>query len=125
MMTEIYITTRQPGFHSWPEAPESVAFLRAIHRHLFHFKLGVVVTQPDRQVEFFLAQAEFQNALQDTYEWAGLGYVFGNQSCEMIAQELIQKLPFAAYLEVSEDGENGAVVYRSREDFNDNSDQRE
>lgn len=110
-MNYIWVTTKVPGFHSWPGAPPSVAFLRELHRHMFHIKVYFVVEGSDRELEFFIQQNQLNDCINDLYPWQNLGYMFGNFSCEMIAKDLLGALPGVAAVEVSEDGENGAIVY--------------
>lgn len=103
----VYATTSFEGFHKWPDAPDEVAFLRELHRHRFHVRVEVKVQHDDRQVEFILLQREvdrvirFLQATKDVSCW----------SCERWARELFAELPLWR-CEVSEDGENGAIVMR-------------
>lgn len=100
-----------PGMHRWPFAPPHRAYLASPHRHLFRVTAEVAVGHDDRQVEF--------HDLHDMIRaWWGTAEGIrdcGTASCERMAREL------AAYLdaqhglrvtrvEVSEDGEAGAVV---------------
>lgn len=107
MKVRVFATTRFEGFHRWPAAPEEVAFLRDLHRHVFHVRVEVEVQHDDRDVEFILlgrrVKGEVQAILatQDTSCW----------SCERWARELVQRLDLCR-CEVSEDGENGSVVER-------------
>jgi hypothetical protein len=103
--TIVYVKTQFIGYHRWANAPDDVAFLRAYHRHVFHVKVGVEVTHGDREVEFFQFQRKVQDYISAEYE----GRYF-EKSCEMIAIDLLYRFQ-AAMVEVSEDGENGAVVY--------------
>lgn len=107
--TFIVITFTLPGFHSYPNAPAPVAFLRERHRHLFRFVLRFRVTHEKRDKEFFLVSKDVQAALTQEY---GSPAEFGQASCEQLARELL-----AAYahegcceVEVWEDGENGAIA---------------
>lgn len=110
----VIIRTRFEGFHKWPSAPDEVAFLRALHRHEFHVTLRISVFHEDREVEFLLVK----NALE---AWIGLEQPFADtDSCEVMAEKIIEwarskyevavPAPRAYECEVSEDGENGAVV---------------
>lgn len=104
-MTIVYITTQFEGFHAWKDAPDEVAFLRDRHRHMFKVEVQWEVTHDDRQREFFIMQRE-TNAVLAAYveeHKADVG------SCEMIARWLKEKLGACA-VQVSEDGENGAIV---------------
>ena len=102
---EIIVTTQHIGFHSWPEAPDVVSFLRNKHRHLFKIKVGIPVYHNDRQREFFIEQADL-NAALDAYNMQDVG------SCEMLAAHLLNTIPHASWCEVWEDGENGARLTR-------------
>ncbi len=111
---QVFVTLQVEGIHNWPGCPfEEVAYLRDPHRHMFHIKAHKIVTHSDRDVEFIMLKHRVQKYLADTYEDAvnqGFGiHVFGPMSCEMIAKELIEEFDLCQ-CEVSEDGENGAIV---------------
>lgn len=103
----IWVTTSFVGFHYWSDAPDEVDFLRNVHRHVFHVKVCVEVTHCDRQVEFFLLKKDVNKHCQELFEGRTFPY-----SCEMIAQSLVGLLNQykVLWVEVSEDGENGARV---------------
>lgn len=100
----VWITDRFEAWHRWLNAPDQVGFLRDWHRHMFHVKVGVPVVGLDREVEFFILKGKLAAVLDDCYrgEWF-------EKSCEMIATELLDAMR-ASFVEVSEDGENGAMV---------------
>jgi len=110
--THIYVTARFIAFHAWPQAPDSVAFLRNPHRHQFHVKASLQVSHEDRDLEFFIVQRKLQEFLDTNYENRDLG----PKSCETMAKEIIDYLfglsQGSLSVEVSEDGENGAIVNR-------------
>ena len=112
-MTSVVIaTTRVVGFHCWPEAPEQVAYLRAIHRHEFHIRVEVVTTV-DRQVEFQLLRQVVEWEVEARWPHGATGVYFGTLSCEGIARMLLLGMAAAhpiRAVEVWEDGENGARV---------------
>lgn len=121
MIRNIYVTADFDALHSWPKAPEEVSFLRSPHRHKFNVKLTVAVGHSDRQVEFFMLQRDLSQIIVDSYQEEDLlhpthGVVIdiGSRSCEMIAEEIIAQAIKLGYkvisCEVSEDGENGAIV---------------
>lgn len=97
------------GWHNWPDAPEPRAYLRASHRHMFHYEVSVAVgtDEYDRGIEFhdLLDRAKFLTQTGD----------LGAQSCEMLANELGEKLVKdypgrGLIISVYEDGEVGAYV---------------
>lgn len=108
--TMIWVTFQFAGMHCYPYAPEEVAYLRALHRHMFKFKVGIEVHHDDREIEFHM----FMNWCKAQYED---NLTVDHKSCEMLANELMDKI-HATYnchirhvsVEVSEDGECGAVV---------------
>lgn len=105
----IYVQFRKEGIHAYPEAPEGVEFLRYPHRHEFHFKVAIEVFHDDRDIEFIL----FKRELESLYGDGTLQ--LNSKSCEMLCDDLldyvVQKYPHRAIkIEVSEDGENGAVL---------------
>lgn len=102
----IVVRFKSPGFHAWPEAPASVAYLRERHRHLFHVSVAMNVFHDDREVEFHTLLAKAQG-LFPTGD-------LGSRSCEMLARELGWQLATfydrAVRVSVFEDGENGSQV---------------
>lgn len=111
----VYVQVKVPGFHHWPDASKEVEFLSEPHRHMFSFMLAMKVTTA-RQYEFFLLQQELHNYLNELYDEheSGLGYDFGASSCEELATatlEMFQTMGMVYSVEVSEDDENGSVVY--------------
>lgn len=103
----VFVRTTFAGFHRWKDAPESVAFLRAFHRHVFHVELTVHVTHDNREKEFFT----LKEALDDYLAITWLNQKF-EDSCEQVARNLSDR--FQAFkVIVSEDGENGAAVINS------------
>ena len=106
---EVYCTLQVEGTHEWPECPfDEVGYLRNTHRHVFHVKAYVPVTHDDRDVEFIMLKHHIDEYLFNAY---GEGDIckFGSMSCEMIARELLDVFNLSC-CEVSEDGENGAIV---------------
>lgn len=100
----VFVRTRFEGYHRWVDAPEEVAFLRDYHRHIFHVELHKTVTQLNREIEFIQLKWEVEKYIAENYK----GQRF-EKSCEMIGVELLKAFS-ASQVEVSEDGENGAVV---------------
>lgn len=109
--TEVYCTLQVEGIHHWPGCPfEEVSYLRDPHRHMFHIKAYKNVTHDDRDVEFIMLKHDVDAFLSTEY-WDDdkMCLVFGAKSCEMIARELIDRFELSR-CEVSEDGENGAIL---------------
>lgn len=101
----IWITTNFEGFHVYKEAPDSVSFLRDVHRHLFYIKVFIEVLHNNRDIEFIIFK-RFINNLCDTLDKLDLG------SCEMISDKLHQNIvkeypDRSIIIDVSEDNENG------------------
>ena len=110
--TSIFITTSFVGFHCWPQAPEDTEFLRTLHRHVFHVRVEVGVSD-SRQVEFFQLKSDVETLIVDYV----LPHLRKNidSSCEQLAQYLLVRVYNAGYaavrsVTISEDGENGATV---------------
>lgn len=115
----IWVKFTQEGIHRYPAAltdPKlatgdeyDVSFLGHPHRHIFHFQVWISVTHDDRDIEFI----QFKRWLQNLY---GNGIIhLDYKSCEMICNELYEQISSRypgrdVWIEVSEDGENGALV---------------
>lgn len=118
----IWVTFQREGFHAYPAAKtdpklKAVSFLGDLHRHIFHFRVWIEVFHDDRDIEFIL----FKRELEGLYAEIDGGVIGLNSvldihgSCEMIAERLLRwiKIRYPAReiaVEVSEDGENGAIV---------------
>lgn len=105
----IYVTFRKRGLHRYPGAPAAVAYLASEHRHTFWFKVSIAVHHCDREIEFHL----FQDWLESLYDGGVLP--LDGRSCEMMAEDLhariAERYPGRAVdIDISEDGENGAVL---------------
>lgn len=117
----IVVRTQFEGLHRWAEAPESVAFLRAYHRHIFSIKVKIAVAHADRAIEFFTVLQKVRAALNDFRMSSHCSIVPGSNflvrfdlSCEALAAYLgdsllDRDLPVVS-VEVSEDGENSGLV---------------
>lgn len=104
----VYCTTRFTAMHAWDDAPDEVAFLRSPHRHEFHVRLSVEVDHDDRDIEFIM----LKRALDGFIAARILGT---DRSCEQYASAIrdhfAEQYPGRAItVDVSEDGENGAIV---------------
>jgi len=109
----IEVTFQKEGIHKYPAAltdPKlsDVSFLGHPHRHMFHFRVRVSVKHNDREIEFILFKRELEALYNGIYD---IDY----KSCEMLAEELIEYVNKnypgrVVEVNVSEDGENGAVL---------------
>lgn len=118
MSLQIFVTVKVPGIHYWPEASQQAhahTYLENPHRHIFHIKVIKTVTEYNREIEF-LSFADFVMAeIHSNWYLITQNLVdFGTCSCEQIAQTLLRALD-ADQVEVSEDGENGAIVTTDRD----------
>ena len=111
---EIWVTTSFEAMHKWVDCPyEDVTFLRSLHRHIFHVKVWCVVNHSDRDIEFIRLKRYLCDYIGNRFSRQNLG----NMSCETIAENILRYLNGLAYkVEVSEDGENGAIVENVDED---------
>ena len=120
----IWVTFQKEGIHKYPAALDDpalatgdeydVSFLGYPHRHMFHFKVHIEVTHNDRDIEFI----QFQRWLQNLYADGTLQLDY--KSCEMMSDDLFDKIAEKypdrdVKIEVSEDGENGAMIKYARD----------
>ena len=115
MKKYVVINTQVEGFHRWEGAPQDVAFLRDLHRHMFHIQMKMSVSGSNREVEII----KLKRFITQKAEWMLSDPVVNkdkNMSCEMMAEYLI-KVTAGVFgtnrkyeCSVLEDGENGAVV---------------
>ena len=116
---KIWVTFRKEGIHKYPAAATDpnlctageydVSFLANAHRHIFHFRVWIDVFHNDRDIEFI----QFKRWLEGLYNKDILQLDF--KSCEMMADDLYTKIAGrypdrAVWIEVAEDGENGALI---------------
>ena len=118
---KIWVTFRKEGIHKYPAAATDpnlatgdeydVSFLANPHRHIFHFRVWLGVTHNDRDVEFIQFKRWLERLYSSTQGVLSLDY----KSCEMMADDLYIQIAAkypgrAVWIEVSEDGENGALI---------------
>lgn len=108
----IWITTQFEGFHKYPDAPEDVAFLKNLHRHIMKLKVWISVKHNDRDIEFFQFKRFVESLIKDNS--------FDYKSLEMISDGLyaliIKKYSDREiWIEISEDGENGSFKEYTKE----------
>jgi len=115
----IFVTFQKEGIHCYPAAATDpalatkdeydVSFLATPHRHIFHFKVWIEVEHSDRAIEFI----QFKRWLENLYKEGTLELDY--KSCEMMAEDLYDTIAIRypdreIWIEVSEDGENGALL---------------
>lgn len=109
MKTQVWCTTSFIAWHMWLQAPLHVDYLKHLHRHVFHVKATVKVAHDNRDVEFITLKREVDEYISKTQKQWG-----NTWSCEMAALMIGRELANLKYhvvsVEVSEDGENGAIV---------------
>ena len=118
---KIWVTFRKEGIHKYPAAATDpslatgdeydVSFLASPHRHIFHFRVWIDVFHNDRDVEFI----QFKRWLEKLYSSNQGVLSLDYKSCEMIADDLYLQIAEryadrAVWIEVAEDGENGALI---------------
>ncbi len=110
-MKAIVVSVKIYGLHRWLDCPiHAVRYLRDYHRHEFHIKVWKKVTHNDRDIEIIQFKSAIKNYIREEYYDVESDIVFfGDMSCEMIAEELIDMFKLEA-CEVLEDGENGAFL---------------
>ena len=116
---KIWVTFQKEGMHCYPAAATdpllntndeyNVAFLANPHRHIFHFRVWIDVWHNDRDIEFI----QFKRWLENLYRDSTLALDF--KSCEMMSDDLYIQIATrypgrSVWVEVSEDGENGAFI---------------
>jgi hypothetical protein len=126
---KIWVTFRKEGIHKYPAAATDpalatgdeydVSFLGVPHRHIFHFRVWIDVWHNDRDIEFI----QFKRWLENLYAKGNSAdnnnkssvLSLDYKSCEMIADDLYDQISSrypdrAVWIEVAEDGENGALI---------------
>ena len=116
---KIWVTFHKEGIHCYPAAATDpqlatgneydVSFLGTPHRHIFHFRVWIDVVHNDRDIEFI----QFKRWLENLYKENILQLDY--KSCEMMSDDLYLQISAkypgrTVWVEVAEDGENGALV---------------
>ena len=116
---KIWVTFRKEGIHCYPAAATDpalatgdeydVSFLGTPHRHIFHFRIWIDVLHNDRDIEFI----QFKRWLENLYKDGILQLDY--KSWELMADDLYAEIAArypdrAVWIEVAEDGENGALI---------------
>lgn len=117
MNKSIIVTNNFKGYHKYADAPNSVSFLRNMHRHIFNVKTTIEVFHNERDIEFFQLQGHIEYFVRSKYEQAYGDYIKGIyiNSCESLAEVILEDLHEEypnrhVRVEVWEDNENGAIV---------------
>jgi hypothetical protein len=115
----IFVRFQKEGIHKYPAAATDpnlatgdqydVSFLANPHRHIFHFRVWISVEHSDRAIEFI----QFKRWLENLYSQGTLQLDY--KSCEMMSEDLYEQIAAKhpgreVWIEVSEDGENGALI---------------
>jgi hypothetical protein len=118
---KIWITFAKEGIHCYPAAATDpqlatgdeydVSFLASPHRHMFHFRVSIDVFHNDRDIEFI----QFKRWIVSLYNGDNSVLALDFKSCEMISDDLYLQIAArypgrTVWIEVSEDGENGALI---------------
>lgn len=107
-MIEVYCRVQYEATHSWDSCNiEEVSYLKNEHRHVFYIVAYKKVNHANRDTEFIVLKHKIENFLRRTYPTRQLG----SMSCEMLAEKLCERFDLSK-CDVSEDNENGAVVYK-------------
>jgi hypothetical protein len=117
----IWITFQKEGIHCYPAAATDpqlatgdeydVSFLASPHRHMFHFRVSIDVYHNDRDIEFI----QFKRWILSLYNSDNSVLALDFKSCEMLSDDLYLQIAArypgrTVWIEVSEDGENGALI---------------
>jgi hypothetical protein len=114
MTTNIIVKLQYEALHNWPGVVEVlpnepwIHMLKDKHRHIFYITLEKGVTHSDRDVEIILFKQSVLRYLESAFGRPG---DLGAMSCEMLGEHLLQKFECSS-VEVLEDNENGAKVYK-------------
>jgi|WetSurMetagenome_2_1015567.scaffolds.fasta_scaffold943176_2 hypothetical protein len=114
VVTRVHCTFTFEGFHRWADAPERFAYLRNLHRHVFHVKVSCVVHHADRDIEFINFKMILQDQVRSRVEDQTRSEVSG-WSCEQWCSYIMSLDSRITSVEVYEDGENGASLSLERE----------
>lgn len=106
--TYIVVKLQFEGIHCWPRAEGKINFLGNQHRHVFHVTVKKQVSNLDREIEIITLKRK----ILSRYGQVPTGICdFGSDSCETVASTILQEFDLD-YVQVLEDGENGAEVYK-------------
>jgi hypothetical protein len=101
------------ALHSWPDAPENRKYLRYLHRHDFTIVAIAPVEYLDREIEFHDLEDSLRDICSSILQPDKSGMMsFGRMSCEMIADKILHKMPSLFGVEVWEDRDHGAKIWK-------------
>jgi hypothetical protein len=118
---KIWVTFQKEGIHKYPAAATDpalatgdeydVSFLASPHRHIFHFRVWLDVNHNDRDVEFIQFKRWLERLYSSNQGVLSLDY----KSCEMMSDDLYVQIAAkypgrTVWIEIAEDGENGALI---------------
>lgn len=105
----IVVRTQFEGWHQYNGAPQPVAYLKNLHRHIFHVEVVIDVNHNNRELEFILVKDAINTFIKSQpFDITA--------SCEQMATMICEYL-ISVYGErnmqcsVYEDNENGGRVY--------------
>lgn len=112
-MVSLVIRLQFEGWHHWPDATGEYEYLSNVHRHMFHVTAWLSLEKQDnknnhRQVEFIATKRQLLEWCNNKMMSASHDNDVIQWSCERWAEEICNNFPFSS-VEVSEDGENGAL----------------
>lgn len=115
MTKYVIIREHVAGSHQWEDAPREVNYLRNEHRHTFIYEVKIRVEHGDRDVEFFMFKNKLNSVLKTMYPNIDGILRFGRRSCEMISEEVFNKIKQMGFDNVQsvyfyEDGLDGGGV---------------
>lgn len=120
MKTFIKVKLVVEGIHYYPTANRDygieVDYLRFGHRHNFVIECTMAVSHSNRDKEFLCMKHDIQDWLKESFydkEFRCLN--FESMSCEQIGEKILYRFN-CDMVEVSEDGENSAIVMRELND---------
>ena len=113
----IFCTLEFEALHCWASIPDDSPsqFLKYPHRHLFKITVYSEVSHTDRDLEFIHLKHRVQKFLKEEFTDFSVDSdipFIKSMSCEDLALHLLEKLNLNK-VKVSEDGENGAIVFKS------------
>lgn len=116
MKSNIVVTLNFEGVHLWPGCPhEEVDFLTVHHRHMFYVRATKAVTHDDRDIEIIMFKRQIQRFIKNLFPHKDDCLLMGHTSCEMLCRQLQQEFDLE-YVQVLEDNENGAELFKGEED---------